>query len=62
MAYEKFEVYRKDYIKGLFARTKFYWIENVEKLTKYFLNLKTMSNKTCMLALDNGIVTFQLDC
>lgn len=40
IAQTKLEEFRKDYIKGLFERTKLKWIEHGEKPTKYFLSLE----------------------
>lgn len=34
------EEFWKDYIKGLFVRIKFKWIEYGEKFIKYFLSLE----------------------
>ena len=47
-AKQKLEDIRKEYIKGLFVRTKAKWIEEGEKPTKYFLSLEKRNyiNKT----------------
>lgn len=39
-AQNRLEEFRKDYIEGLFIRTKLNWIEQGEKPTKYFLSLE----------------------
>ncbi|XP_061165600.1 uncharacterized protein LOC133174502 [Saccostrea echinata] len=63
-AQTKLEEIRKEYIKGLFARTKLKWIEYGEKPTKYFLSLEKRNyiNKTVnKLVTANGVVTGQSD-
>ena len=47
---------RKDYIKGLFVRTKLKWVEQGEKPTKYFLSLERRNfiNKTVNKLVDSN--------
>lgn len=65
IAQTKLEEFRKDYIKGLFVRTKLKWIEHGEKPTKYFLSLEKRNyvNKTVnKLVQSNGdTITDQSD-
>ena len=63
-ARSRLEAFRKEFINGLFARTKLKWIEQGEKPTKYFLSLEKRNyvNKTVSkLVTDDGIVASQID-
>ena len=53
------ESIRKEYIKGLFVRTRAKWIEEGEKPTKYFLSLEKRNyiNKTLTKIIDNNGIT-----
>ena len=59
------EVMRKEYIKGLFVRTRAKWIEEGEKPTKYFLSLEKRNfvNKTVakLVNSDNSTISKQED-
>ena len=55
-AQNSLEEMRKDYIKGLFVRTKLKWVEQGEKPTKYFLSLERRNfiNKTVNKLVDSN--------
>ena len=59
------EVMRKEYIKGVFVRTRANWIEEGEKPTKYFLSLEKRHyvNKTVakLVNSDNSTISKQED-